>query len=97
VSGFAAFTTRLAVKTWSSRDDDEFMSDGVVTEMRETWLDLDRAAGRAGVSRDQLIDAITVRQIRATTFHPGRQGDWMVPRRDIDRWAARARPRRAWA
>jgi hypothetical protein len=51
VSGFAAFTTRLAVKTWSSRDDDEFMSDGVVTEMRETWLDLDRAAGRAGVTR----------------------------------------------
>jgi hypothetical protein len=97
VSGFAAFTTRLAVKTWSSRDDDEFMSDGVVTEMRETWLDLDRAAGRAGVTRDPLKDAITGRPIRASTFHPGRQGDGMVARRDLDRWAARARPRRAWA
>lgn len=73
------------------------MSECVVLEMHETWLDLDRAAGRAGVTRDELIDAITVRQVRATTFHPGRQGDWMVPRRDIDRWAGRPRSRRAWA
>jgi hypothetical protein len=97
VSGFAAFTTRLAVKTWSSRDDDEFMSDGVVTEMRETWLDLDRAAGRAGVTPDHLIDAITGRHIRATTFHPRPQGDRMVPRRDNDPRAARAPPPRARA
>jgi hypothetical protein len=97
LSVFPAYTPRLPVNTGTSRDDDEFWSDGVVPARGETWPDLDRAAGRAGVTRDQLIDAITVRQIRATTFHPGRQGDWMVPRRDIDRWAARARPRRAWA
>lgn len=72
------------------------MSECVVLEMRETWLDLDRAAGHAGVTRDQLIDAITVREVRATTLLPNRPGDWMVPRRDVDRWAGRPRSRRAW-
>lgn len=63
------------------------MSECVVLTMRTSWMDLDRAAGHAGVSRDVLIEAITHRRVRATTMHPDRPGDWMVPRRDVDLWA----------
>jgi len=51
------------------------------------WVDLHLAAVYAGVTVDVLVQAVTARQVRATTSHPDRPGDWMVPLVDVDqRW-----------
>jgi hypothetical protein len=49
------------------------------------WVDLPLAADYAGVSVDVLVQAITARQVRASTSHPERPGDWLVPLADLDR------------
>jgi len=53
------------------------------------WLDLSDASKYAGVDYDELVDAITARQVRASTTQPERPGDWMVPVSDVDQWAGR--------
>jgi hypothetical protein len=54
------------------------------------WVDLHLAAVYAGVAVDVLVQAVTARQVRATTSHPDRPGDWMVPLVDVDqRWPGR--------
>lgn len=54
------------------------------------WMDLSEAAARAGVSYCTLVDAVTNREVRATTTHPSWPGDWMVPVLDVDQWARHA-------
>ena len=54
------------------------------------WVDLQLAAVYAGVAVDVLVQAVTAREVRATTSHPDRPGDWMVPLVDVDqRWPGR--------
>ena len=54
------------------------------------WVDLHLAAVYAGVAVDVLVQAVTARQVRASTSHPDRPGDWMVPLVDVDqRWPGR--------
>jgi hypothetical protein len=48
------------------------------------WVDLALAADYAGVAVEVLVQAITARQVRASTSHPERPGDWMVPLVDLD-------------
>ncbi len=55
------------------------------------WMDLSTAADYAGVADSELVDAVTTRQVRATTTHPRRLGDWMVPMTDVERWARHRR------
>jgi hypothetical protein len=50
------------------------------------WVDLQLAAEYAGVAVDVLVQAITARQVRASTSHPDRPGDWMLPLADVDQW-----------
>jgi hypothetical protein len=50
------------------------------------WVDLSLAAEYAGVPVGVLIHAITARQLRASTSHPDRPGDWMVSLADVDQW-----------
>jgi hypothetical protein len=51
------------------------------------WMELQDAAEYAGVGYDDLVEAVTTRQVRASTTHPARPGDWMVPMSDVDHWA----------
>ena len=53
------------------------------------WVDLSLAAVYASVSVDVIVQAITARQVRASTSHPDRPGDWMVPLADVDQWRQR--------
>ena len=55
------------------------------------WMDLPTAADYAGVPYGSIVDAVTTRQVRATTTHPQRLGDWMVPMADVDDWSTRRR------
>jgi len=55
------------------------------------WMDLPTAADYAGVTYCILVDAVTNRQVRATTTHPKRPGDWMVPMIDVDTWTRQSR------
>ena len=53
------------------------------------WVDLQVAAEYTGVAANVLVEAITGREIRATTRHSEREGDWMVPLADLDQWLGR--------
>jgi hypothetical protein len=53
------------------------------------WMELRLGSDYAGVPVSVLIDAITTREVRATTAHPERPGDWMVPLSDVDEWLRR--------
>jgi hypothetical protein len=57
------------------------------TPANSYWMELQDAAQYAGVRYDDLVDAVTTRQVRASTTHPARPGDWMVRMSDVDQWA----------
>ena len=63
------------------------MNYGPSLTLPDHWMDLAAAADFAGVSSGDLVDAVTNRQVRATTTHPRRMGDWMVPMTDVERWS----------
>lgn len=50
------------------------------------WVNLALPAEYAGVAVNELVQAITARQVRASTSHPDRPGDWVVPLADVDQW-----------
>jgi hypothetical protein len=50
------------------------------------WVDLDLAAEYAGLPVAVLVEAVTARELRASTSHPDRLGDWMVPLVEVDEW-----------
>jgi hypothetical protein len=50
------------------------------------WVDMALAADYVGVPVDMLVVAIMARDVRASTSHPDRPGDWMVPLADVDQW-----------
>lgn len=52
-------------------------------------VDLHLAAVFAGVAVDVLVQAVTARQLRASTAHPDRPGDWMVSVTDVQQWWVR--------
>ena len=52
----------------------------------DNWVDLQLAAEYAGVPVDLLVQAVTARKVHATTSHPDRLGDWMVPLAGVDQW-----------
>jgi hypothetical protein len=53
------------------------------------WVDPALAAEYAGVPVEMLVQAVTARQVRASTSHPERPGDWRVPLADVDQWWGR--------
>jgi hypothetical protein len=55
----------------------------------DNWVDLTLAAEYAGLPVGVLIQAITTRQLRASTAHPDRPGDWMVALAEVDQWWTR--------
>ena len=63
------------------------MNYGPVVTIADHWMDLPTAADYAGVAYCTLVDAVTNRQVRATTTHPKRPGDWMVPMIDVEHWS----------
>jgi hypothetical protein len=50
------------------------------------WVDLELAAEYAGLPVAVLVEAVTVRELLASTSRPDRPGDWMVPLADVDQW-----------
>lgn len=50
------------------------------------WLDLDCAAAIFGLTRREIVEAVTNHNIRATTAYPGHPGEWMVPMGDVELW-----------
>jgi hypothetical protein len=50
------------------------------------WVDLPLAAEYAGLPVAVVVQAVTDRELQATTSHPDRPGDWMVPLVEIDQW-----------
>jgi hypothetical protein len=50
------------------------------------WVDLELAADYAGLPVAVLVRAVTARELRASTSHPDRPGDWMVPIVEVDQW-----------
>jgi hypothetical protein len=50
------------------------------------WVDLELAAEYAGLAVTVLVQAVTARELRASTSHPDRPGDWMVPLVEVDEW-----------
>lgn len=63
------------------------MNYGALGTMPGHWMDLRTAADYVGVRYGELVDAVTNRQVRATTTLPQRLGDWMVPMVDVELWA----------
>lgn len=57
------------------------------TPANNYWMELRDAAEYAGLEYDDLVDAVTRRQVRASTTHPARPGHWMVRMSDVDHWA----------
>lgn len=58
-----------------------------VVTIADHWMDLPTAADYAGVTYCTLVDAVTHREVRATTTHPQRPGDWLVPMIDVENWS----------
>lgn len=58
--------------------------------INDHWMDLPTAADYAGVPYGTLVDAVTHREVRATTTHPQRPGDWLVPAIDVENWSKHA-------
>ena len=50
------------------------------------WVDLELAAEYAGLPIAVLVEAVTARELRASTVHPDRPGDWMVALVEVDEW-----------
>ena len=79
--------TRPAVKSRSSGVDQNTMQLRPFTcPTPNHWVDLALAAEYADVPVDVIVDAVTNRELRASTAHPDRPGDWMVPLGDVDQW-----------
>lgn len=66
------------------------MNNAPFVTVADHWMDLPTAADYAGVSYCTLVDAVTHREVRATTTHPARPGDWMVPAIDVEWWSEHA-------
>ena len=66
------------------------MNNAPFVTVADHWMDLRTAAEYAGVSYCTLVDAVTHREVRATTTHPARPGDWMVPAIDVQSWSQHA-------
>lgn len=64
------------------------MNYGAALTSADHWMDLPTAAGYAGVTYCTLVNAVTNREVRATTTHPERPGDWMVPMTDVAAWSS---------
>ena len=76
------------------------MNNAPFVTVADHWMDLPTAADHVGVSYCTLVDAVTHREVRATTTHPRRPGDWLVPMIDVENWSlhsvnGRARARSA--
>ncbi len=79
--------SRPAVKCQSRAVDHQVMDLRPFTALAaDNWVDLQLAAVYADVAVAVLVQAVTVREVRAITSHPDREGDWMVQLADVDQW-----------
>lgn len=64
------------------------MNYGATLHASDFWMGLQDASAYAGVGFDDLVEAITYQDVRASTTHPARPGDWMVRMSEVDLWVS---------